>query len=247
MGVALADGLQLLLRAVLGLVVGRGVGVDAHHVRLHQKGTGTLAHLPHQGLQGGEHVGEAGAVHLQRLHAEALGDGVDVGTGLRALGHADGIAVVLDDEEHGELLAPGVVEGLEELALGGGTLPGGDVDHLVPAVLLDGLGHAHGLEELGARAGGGGDHAQGLAGEVLAHVPAPAAGVLRLGEHVQEDVLAGEAQAHHEGLFPVVGEEPVLPRLQQHGHRDLELLVPRVLAWNETLPARTNTLRRSSR
>jgi hypothetical protein len=60
---------------------------------------------------------------------------------------------------------------------------------------------------------------------MLAHVPAAAARVVGLREHVQENVLRRHPQAHDEGLFSVVGKKPVLARGQKQRHRDLELLV----------------------
>ncbi len=82
---------------------------------------------------------------------------------------------------------------------------------------------------------------------MLAHVPAAAARVVGLREHVEEDVLRRHPQADHQRLLAVVGEEPVLARAR--AACDIAICSfswPRVEAWNETLPARTKTLSRSS-
>jgi hypothetical protein len=141
------------------------------------------------------------------------------------LRNADGVAVVLYEEEHGELIAAREVQRLEELALGSRALAGRDVDDLVGPSCLDRLRHPGGLQVLRPRARGRGDDAKRLGREVLAHVPAAAARVVGLREHVKEDVLRRHPQADHERLLTVVGEEPVLSGGQKQRHGDLQLLV----------------------
>ncbi len=53
-------------------------------------------------------------------------------------GNGDGVAVVFDDEEDGELEVGGDADGFPELALGGGAFADGDVDDFV-AVGFDGV------------------------------------------------------------------------------------------------------------
>jgi hypothetical protein len=72
-----------------------------------------------------------------------LGDRVDLGPGLAGLRHADRVAVVLNEEEHGKLVAAGVVQRLEELAFGGRALTRRHVDDLVVAVALTALAMPH--------------------------------------------------------------------------------------------------------
>ena len=219
--------LDLGLAAVPALVVGRGVIVQANHVELDQRRPVAGADVADQaGHEPVDLVEGAGAVELVGGQAEALGDPVDLGSRLVLLRHADGVAVVLHDEQHRQALARGPVERFEELSLAGGTLAGGRIDDRVGAVVAHGAGSAEGRQVLGA-GGGALRHEPEIAGRpLLGHVDAAGVGIPVTAEQAQEDVLVGHSERDGHALLAVVGVEPVVAWAHQHRHADLHLLVP---------------------
>ncbi len=211
---------------------------------MHQSGAAPGAAPGHGLAQHGQAGQRVAAVHVAdeqvREGAHQLGD--RPAGGLHLDRHGDGVAVVLDQVEHGQLAVAGRVEALPELALRGGAVAGRAVDHLV---LLEtardraafwvelgvgqveaGLGAAHGLQELGAGGGGPGDHVQPGVAPVRGHLAAARGGVV-LGPHgAQQHLLGRHAQLQHQRPVAVVAVEPVVGRLQGHAGRHQHGLVP---------------------
>ena len=137
-GIAEGFGLALGFRAIEADVVGVRVRVGADDVAVDQRGTFAGAAVGDGGLEGGkagERVGavdfgemEVGEVSEQRRDVAA--GGVDLDR------NGDGVAVVFDDEEDGELEIGGDADGFPELAFAGGAIAEGDVDDFV-AVEVD--------------------------------------------------------------------------------------------------------------
>ena len=108
---------------------------------------------------------------------------------LVALRDRDAVAVVLHDEDDGQLLARGAVDGLVEVALGRGRLAHGAEDDVVRAVGLEGAAEARGVLRVVRDAGRDVlDVDLGLR-EVVRHVPAAGGDVRRLRHAVQQDLL----------------------------------------------------------
>src|SRR5678815_5326533 len=116
------------------------MGVETDHMGLDEARAAAMTHLVDERPEVVVHVGEPCAVHLDRAHVEPARDVLHVRAGLDFLRHADGVTVVLDEEEHGQLLADGPVERFEELPLAGGAFSRRDIDDLVKTLLLDGTG-----------------------------------------------------------------------------------------------------------
>ncbi len=96
----------------------------------------------------------------------------DRGAGsLLASGNGDGPAVVLDDEQEGEVVKGGEVERLVEIPLRGGAVAGGDVDDFIGAAELAAEGDADSLEKLGADTGRLARDAQLFVRKMVGHHP----------------------------------------------------------------------------
>ena len=202
------------------------MGIETDDHRLDEQGTPTLAQVLHERLQGVVHLAETGAVDAHRFHAESGRHLVDLRVRLLLLRHADGVAVVLDHEQDRQPVVLRLVDRLEEFPFGRRSLATRDVHDLVLLVRLDRHSHPDGDQELRAGAGGRRDDAQGAGGEVLRHVPAERVGVPLARQHPLEDLVERHPQPDHQRLLTIIGEEPVPSGLQQHGDRDLHLLVP---------------------
>ena len=162
-------------------------------------------------------------------------------------GNGDGVAVVFDGEDDGQLQIGGDAEGLPELALAGGTLANGDIDDLVAvelnifigtvvAVMLGGglgvarevaagIGAADGLQALRGGGRAGRDDVELAAGPVRGHLTAAAGGVVSRADGLQQLLLGGVAESEAESAVAVVGEEPVVAGLHGEGGGDEERLM----------------------
>jgi hypothetical protein len=98
--------------------------VDAHALGVHHRAARARSHERHGLSQGAERVEEILAVAVDDLDVQEPGEIVRGETirGLVALRNGDAIAVVLHDEDDGQLLARRAVDGLVEVALGRGRL-----------------------------------------------------------------------------------------------------------------------------
>ncbi len=165
--------------------------------------------------------------------------------GLHFNRNGDGVPVVLDEEDDRELQVACRVQGLPELALGGGAISGGSHHHFVLLeigdVLLEifqkpgpipGFRRAHGLQELSA----GGRRSAGdldlRAGGMPRHLPPPGLGAVGGAHGLEKLVQRRKTQGQGEGAVPVIEVEPVVarPEVCSQGHlngfvagaRDLE-------------------------
>ena len=166
--------------------------------------------------------------------------------GLHLDRHRDGIAVVLDQVEDGELPAAGDVEALPELAFRRRPVPGRAVDDLVggewgrrrarnvarPEVEA-GLGAADRLQELGAGRRGLGDDVEAGVAPVGGHLPSPRARVVPGPEGAEQHLAGRHPELQEEGAVAVVGVEPVVARPQDEAGRDLHRLVAGSAALEE--------------
>ena len=137
-GIAQGVGFALGLRAIEPVVVGERVGVAADAVAVDKGRPQAGAAVGHGALKGLTTCLRIGAVHLGKVEVGEVGHQAgDVAAGRAHLDRsADGVAVVFDAENDGQLPVGGGVERLPELALRGGTLAQQGEDDLV-AVELD--------------------------------------------------------------------------------------------------------------
>ena len=199
---------------------------QANHAALDQGRPLAVANVPDDFGQDLVHRLEPSAVERMGPHPEALGDTMNFRRGLAGLGHADGVAVVLHDEEHRESFALSPVQCLEELSFACCAFAGRYVDKLALSVLLAGFGHADGGEILGAGTSGLRHQLQFTGRPLLRHVDAAGVRVSVAAEHPQEEVLEVHAEGNGDSLFPIIGIEPVVPGLEEHRDSGLDLLVP---------------------
>ena len=153
----------------------------------------------------------------------AAGDVLD--RRLEAGRHADGVAVVLDHDDHRQLVDAREVQPLVEVALVARALAQlGDRD-LVCAADLGGEGDAHRVQHLGR-------HGRALRHDVVdgravvaGHLAAAGAGVVGPGELGQHDLPRRHAEGHAGGHRAVVGHQPVVAPAQVEEEADLRALV----------------------
>ena len=181
-----------------------------------------------------EVVGAVEAVHLQAAEpGDQLGHRSRVLVGAR---HRDGEAVVGHHVQHGEVEVAGGVEALPELALAARALAEAHVGELVamrvqaelraPHDVAGGLGTADGRDALAPRRARLRDDVAGLVAPVARHLAAAAGRVLGRAHGLHQDLGRRHAQAEHQGLVAVVGEEPVVARPEQAGQGQADGLVP---------------------
>ena len=129
--------------------------------------------------------------------------------GLVALRNGDAVAVVLHDEDDGQLLARGAVDGLVEVALGRRRLALRAEDDRVRPVRLHGAAEARGV--LGVVRDAGRDVLDVDLGlrEVVRHVPPAGGDVVPLRHPVQQDLLGRQAAGEARREVAVVREEIV--------------------------------------
>ena len=218
--------LDLGARAVAAVVVARGVGDEAVGLRLDQLRAVAAAQLldaPAHLLVDGEDVVAVDGRGLDVVAAGALGDVADGHLLLAGLG--DGVAVVLAEEDHGQLVDGGEVERLVKVALGGGALAEVDDGDLVQPSQLRGVGDAGGVRQVGGDHAGAGDDALLGEGPVARHLASARVGVVGLGEEAEHDLLGAHAEHDHDARVAVVGQHPVDALLERVGGADLCRLV----------------------
>ena len=161
--------------------------------------------------------------------------------------NGDGVAVVFDDEEDGELEIGGGADGFPELAFAGGAIAEGNVDDFVAVeidfaelavvarVRLGGFGMlleveggfraANSLEALGRCGRRRGDDVVLGVRPVGRHLAAAAGGVSGSADGLQEMFFDRGAEGEREGAIAVVGEKPVVAGAQREGGSDEESFV----------------------
>ncbi len=158
----------------------------------------------------------------------------------------DRVAVVLHEEEDGQLQVARGVQRLPELALARRPVADGYVDdfilleELCPAPELGdeleavaGLGAADRLQELGPRGARLGDDVVLGVAPVRGHLPAAARGVVSGGDPLEQHLVGGDAEPQAERAVPVVGVEPVVAGLEVEGRADENGLVARAADLEE--------------
>ena len=239
-------GVPLGVGAVHHLVVGEGVRVGTDHLGVHQRRALPLPRVGDRLLQhlvGGEEVAAVDFLDEEvREAAHELGDRAAGGVHLDRDG--DGVAVVLDEIDDGELEVRRGVERLPELALGGRAVTGRDEDDLIRLEPVGDperlgahhrLGGADGLEELRPGGGGGGDDVRLLEPPVRRHLPPAGVRVDRRADGRVEHLRRGHPEREAEGPVAVVGVEPVVARLEDVAGRREHRLVARTRDLEEDL------------
>src|SRR5271156_5274370 len=156
--------------------------------------------------------------------------------------HRDGVAVVFDDKDDRKPFVRGGIERFPELSLRGGTFADGDVDALV-AVELDvapgavislmlfgcfgmttdvsaRFGAADGVQALSGGRGGLRDDVESGTAPMRRHLASAARRVGSGPYSLQQQVFHGSSEREAESAVAIVGEEPVVARLQHHAGRD---------------------------
>ncbi len=228
---------QLVGGAVLGLGVGRRMGVRTGDAGVDE--TGPLAGA-HPGHRPGAHRAAGGvvpSVHLRHGQSpEAADQFRDRGRGLIGRSDRDGVAVVGHHVEHGKVEPAGRVQALPELPLRRRPLAERHVGQFVTVratarqpwssrQIPARLGTAHGGQALAARRRGLGDDVPGDVAPVARHLAATGGRILRRSHRLEEDVTWRHAQGEDEGTVAVVGEEPVVGGSQRPGQGGEEDLV----------------------
>ncbi|GIV60677.1 MAG: hypothetical protein KatS3mg043_1766 [Rhodothermaceae bacterium] len=228
-GVHLPVGFELFGGAVLFVVVGGGVGQQAHHVRHEADGPAAAADVLERRPGHGVGLEEVRAVDAGAFQAFiAAGELVGGAAGrLFGDGDGDGVLVVLHDEEHRRPGAGRPVEGFVEVALGGGAVSARTVDvGVVVGLAEQAQAHADGRQELGADGGRDGQDVALPVAVVLGHLPPAAVGVVGLGQVGQQHLLGRTAQAQVHRQVPVIEAEPVVARAGEQPDGGLGGLVP---------------------
>jgi hypothetical protein len=157
---------------------------------------------------GGEHGEDVVAVHLDA--GNAIGQGLlgqGARTGLILPRHRDRPLVVLAQEEGRGGEDAGEVQGLVEIAFGGGPVAEECDRHLVRLAIAGGVGEVHGVRDLGRHRDGDGQ-VVGVLGDGPALVVAGG---------VEQDRRQGHAPPDGRGGLPVRGHEPVVLAQGRHG------------------------------
>ncbi len=159
-------------------------------------------------------------------------------------GNADGVAVVFDHEDHGQLLIGRRVQRFPKLALRSRALAYGGQNHFV-AVEIDvvklaivagsfdgglrmvaeiaaGLSAAHGMEQLGRRRGGCADDVQGAAAPMSGHLTPATGRVGGRAYRLQQHVVRADAQCQAKRAIAIVGKKPVVAGLESQRRAHLQ-------------------------
>ena len=143
---------------VVALVVGERMRVRPDHMGVHQRGAAPLAAVLDSRFHGRIGRQEIATIHfLLKEAGEAGHQRRDAGAGgLVFHRNGDGVAVIFDQEQHGQAIQAGGVQGFPKLALAGGAIAAGYQGDGVALGLqiAIGIGAAHRVQELRAGAGG---------------------------------------------------------------------------------------------
>ena len=234
-GILLLPGLDLLLGAVLGRVVGGRVDSQAIRHALDEGRPAAAARALDRLAAGRIDRQHVVAVHLdprEAVRQRLLGERSRVGLLLER--HRDGPLVVLAEEDDRHVPDAGEVQGLVEVALGGGAVAEEDHDDGVVAPVLGGVGEADGVGDLGRDGDGdrqvvlvgGGPAAFQVAGEEEQHLldrPSPVDHGRRFaeGRHHPVGGAEGEDAAHLGGFLALDRCEGADPPLTLEPHHPL--------------------------
>ena len=196
------------------------LGVDEDRPRAALREVGGLT-------QGADRVEDVLAVAVNDLEVREAREVVGrvVVRRLLALRDRDAVAVVLDDEDDGELPERAAVDRLVEVALGGRGLSHRAVDEALHPVGPDRAAEARGVLRVVRDTGRDVPDVEVVAGEVVRHVPAAGRDVGRLGHAVEENLLGGHAGGEAGRQVAVVGEEVVERWPEGGAEGDLDAVV----------------------
>ena len=167
------------------------------------------------------------AVDNDAFDAVAVSAIGDLAGDLIALWDRDRIHVVLDQEDHWKVVDAGKVHCLVPITLRGRAFSAGDEHDAVGSAALQLVGDAGGVRVLGRDRRGVGEDIEIRLRPVTRHLSAAGRGVALFGEHAQENVFDAHPEPDIEGDVPVVGEGPVLLRVEGIGCPHLGTLVAR--------------------
>ena len=240
-GVTLEVRLLLRIAAVAGVIIGIGVGLQPHHVSMHQGGTLAASAMSDGLSKTGKAVEHVDTVQLAHKEAWKIREGAGdaPARGLDLCWHRDGVPVVLDNEEHRKLVQGGGTDRLVQFPLAGSSISSGDVDQLILTAGGQGgirrqapdkffhLGSADGLQELGACRTRLADDVQLRRGKMIRHLAASRTGIRPLAEGLAKKVRGAHSKAVDKGAIAIIGIEPVLAGPEQLRGHHLDGLVPR--------------------
>ncbi len=171
--------------------------------------------------------------------------------------HRNGVLVIFDQVQHGQLQVRRGVQRLPELAFAGGAIAAGDVNHfvavelyilelaIIAAGLLRGLriaieiasrfGAAHGLQKLRSRRRRLGHDVQLLVSPVRRHLPSAGVGIVGRAYGFQQLLVRRHAQGKAERAVAIVGIEPVVAGAQHHSGGNQQRFVSRARDLKEDL------------
>ena len=191
------------------------LGLDEERPRA---SAGLIDGWPH-GLVDGDGVKPIDDSALDAVGRGAVGDVGDGHLLLGALG--DGVAVVLDEEDDGQLVDGGEVERLVEVATAGAALAtAGEGDDRVVAHLRRER-DPDSVHKLGGDDAGLGEHAALRAAPVRGHLPSEGVGVVALPKDVEHGLARGHAEHEHDAEIAVVGSGVVNASLERHARANL--------------------------
>ena len=125
--VALGLGVPLSLGLIEPLVVRERMGIEPHHMRMHQRRPVPAAAPLRRRFHGAIGRNEIGPVHLlPKKSRKALHQFRDVATsGLAFDGHRDCVAIIFNEKQQGQAVEAGGVERLPEFAFASGAIAAG--------------------------------------------------------------------------------------------------------------------------
>jgi len=140
---------------------------------------------------------------------------------------ADGVAVVLDQEDDRIAVEAGEVDGLPEFAFAGGPFAAGDKGDFfgVGFEIAGGMGATDGLEVLGASGGTAADDVEVCRGPVAGHLAATAHGVGSGTDGLEKHLFLGDAEGEGQSAIAIVEMEPVETGFAGHTGGDLDCFV----------------------
>jgi len=189
----------------------------------------------HRVVHGGEALHEVAAVDAHHLQMrKALDEIRDRSTRRLHLDrNRNGVAVVLDEVNDGELLVRRRVERFPELAFAGGPIAKGAVHDFIapelrkairngvdPLVQPTRFGGTNGVQTLRSGWAALRDDVQRRAAPVRRHLPAVRRRIVFRADRLQQHVVRGDAQRQAQGAVAIVGAEPVMPRPHHHARSD---------------------------
>ena len=229
--------LALLDRLVVALVVRVRVGVRANHLRVNQRRALARARVRDRFAHGPIALYEIGAVDADDFEVrKRLDQPRDVAAGRVIFGRArNRVAVVFDHADDGEPLGADRVHELPELAFAGRAVADRDVGDFVLLDLrrrgaqqrqpLRRFGAAGALQALHAGRARAVHDVQRRLAPVRRHHAAARGRIVRRADRREQHLVRRHAEHERQRAIAIVGEEPVVSRLERHAGGDENRLV----------------------